>query len=146
MSEQEQEHQQDPLIELAKKWLSRFETCIRRRMYEPAKAMCHERLVWFGIESNITFGWKQTEEKEWKETWPKQLAFTFDLGKAQIIVHQGIIFCLLPWKCRGLIHGSAEKSGRASIVLGVFDEDHKLLCMHVHLSINPITRIAIPQN
>ena len=134
----------NPIVPLVKKWLTRFETCVRQKLFEQAKLMCHEQVVWMGTESNIAFGWREVELKEWSETWKGQLAFSFDIARASIMPSPDssqVVVCL-PWLARGLIHKSEPKTGRATIVLGVFDEDHKILCIHAHFSKNPVTRLG----
>jgi hypothetical protein len=130
------------LIEIAKQWLSHFEKLARRRKYELLPSLMHEKVVWMGLESNICATLTQTIEREFKELWPKQIAFTFDLARAALFPDSASIVILLPWTASGIIAGSRQKSGRAMITLGIFDNNKKVLCVNGHFSLNPITRIT----
>lgn len=123
--------------DIAHAWLSLYEHCVRGRNYDQAKHLFHERLVWFGLESTVTATIEQTIEREFKQLWPNQLAFTMDMGRAAIIPCTEAILVALPWTCRGIIAGSPPKQGRLTVLIGVF-EDRKTLALHGHMSINPI--------
>lgn len=133
----DQPQQEHPLLALARKWMSKFEACVRKRNYEQAKALCHEFVVWCGTEANIALGWRQTELSEWSESWPGQLAFTMDMATAKMIPAETFIVVIVAWYASGLIQGSPQRRGRATFILGLFDEDHKILCLHAHFSVNP---------
>lgn len=97
--------------------------------------MFHERVVTLGLAANCACGIDETESREFMAQWPTQIAFSFDLGSANIIPGTDFYVVCLPWESRGVIIGAPNKSGRATVVLGHFD-DGTLKCLHLHLSEN----------
>lgn len=128
------------LNDLAKQWISRFESCARSRKYDNLTKLFHEKVVWCGLESNICATLTQAIERECKEVWPGQLAFSIDLARAVILSDAQSVVMIAPWVSRGLIAGSAAKEGRVTFVLGIF-ENGKLLGLHAHFSLNPAVSI-----
>jgi len=147
MSEEEQPQQEQPTafdyIALAKRWIQDFEKIVRRREFDfdQLRQMFHTKLVWFGLESNICASLQQTIEEEFKELWPKQIGFTCDMSRAVVFPDRSAVFILVPWISKSKIAGAPAKTGRATFAIAMFDEN-KLLCLHGHMSQNPVNRIS----
>lgn len=133
MRESEQQVPPPPQA-IAHQWLSRFERCIRARDYSAADLLCHQKCAGFGLEKNylddIT-SW----ESDWREVWPNQIAFTFDIAQARVSPNGTSIVIALPWVTQSTIAGAPPKRGRATIVLVCY-EDGKVLAVHLHFSRN----------
>jgi len=147
MSESEDQKPIDPeadqakRFELVKAWMSRFERCVRQKSYTLAPMIFHEALVWMGVETNICSSLKQAVEEEFKSFWPSTLGFTVDMSKAKIIPEGNFLLVIAPWFAASQIQGAPQKRGRLTLILGIFTGG-KVLCLHGHQSINPITRIT----
>lgn len=120
--------------EIASRWLSRFEKCIRKRDYVNSEEMIHKQCVGFGLDKYRLVNREQWKE-EWRLTWPHQLAFTFDHASANLIFEHGLILISLPWVAQSTIQGAPSKGGRATIGLMMF-EGEKVLAVHFHWSRN----------
>lgn len=143
MSDEPQELEVPQRNEEAKLWMKKFENAVRRKQFdiEQLRALFHEKVVWFGLETNICADLKQTIEQEFKELWPTQLGFTCDFNRAVVFSDATSISIFVPWVSGSKIAGAPTKSGRATIVLGIFDGKN-VRCINGHFSINPITRIS----
>lgn len=137
---QDSAFEQKSMQDLAKQWISRFEACARGRKYDNLTKLFHEKVVWFGLECNVCATLTQAIERECKQVWPGQVAFSVDLSRAVIIPDAQSVMIIAPWIARGLIAGSQAKEGRATFHLGIF-EGGKLLGVHCHFSINPTVSI-----
>lgn len=148
MSEEEQP-QPEPqptgfdYVGMAKAWVQNFEKVVRQRIYDRTRLrhLFHDKLVWFGIESNITSNLDQTIEQEFKEQWPGQVGFTCDMSRAVVFPDQSAVFILIPWLAKSKIAGAPDKTGRATFIIAKFEEE-KVLCLHGHISQNPVKRIT----
>ena len=120
--------------DLAKEWISRLETCVRRRAFTHAHKLFHKKMVWFGLESNVTGTLDQAIQDEFKEVWPFQVAFTVDLAKAAILPGDMITVCA-PWSAQSTLTGAPIRQGRVTLCLAIF-EGRKVLCVHGHMSRN----------
>lgn len=126
---------------LTKEWIKRFELCVRRRAYDSLFKLFHENLVLFGLETNICATLQQAIDREFKEIWPRQLAFTVDLSRLRVVPDAQSVLAVAPWTAQSVIKGAPPKNGRMTIVLGIFDGG-KMLALHLHSSINPTVRIT----
>jgi len=146
MNDQEQPEPQPPpepqkVFGLVKEWVNRFEKIVRRKSYTLAPMLFHPALVWFGIESNICGCLEQSVEEEFKQFWAGTLGFTIDWKSAKVVPEGGTIMVVAPWYAASKIVGAPQKRGRITLILGIFPAG-KLLCLHGHMSINPVTRIT----
>lgn len=122
----------DPLS-LCRLWLNDYEKCCRNRNYEGARKLFHEKVILIGTHSDSCTSIDEAINQEWQWEWPKQIAFTFDIGSAKIVPGQGFYVLALPWESRPVIIGPPTNYGRATIVLAQF-EDGTLKCLHMHTS------------
>lgn len=120
---------------LAALWIQRFGKCVRKNDYANADKMCHRQCVGFGLAKDNLQSRERFYIAEWKNTWPNQKAFTFDVASANIISEHGLILVCLPWVAQSRIIGAPERGGRATIALMCFEEN-KVLAVHFHLSPN----------
>ena len=130
----------EKVYELVKQWISRFERAVRMKSYTLCPMLFHPNVVWMGIDSNITSGLEQTMDQEFRSLWPGTLSFTVDFARAKIVPEGGTLIVIAPWMYASLIKGAPQKHGRLTVILGVFPGG-KILCLHGHQSLNPITRI-----
>ena len=137
-----EEKPEPTLKDLAKVWISRFESCVRSRKYGFLSKLFHEHVVVMGLESNICGNLDAAIDKEFKQVWPHQLVFTLDVAKTHIIPDAQSLMIIAPWSAKSVIVGSQPKQGRITILLGIF-EAGKLLALHLHISTNPVPNLNL---
>jgi ketosteroid isomerase-like protein len=101
-----------------------------------AQKLFHPNLSMFGTESLVAIGRVQAENLEWREAWKNQLSFNFDYSSASIIPCGDMTIVSVLWEAQALLHGAPAQKGRASVILGRF-ENGKILAVHLHLSRKP---------
>lgn len=113
----------------ARDWLYAYEQCVRGRKFDAAKEMLHSRCIYFGLTVDDAV-------KDWKENWPSQLAFSFDLNRTKFIPEGNLTLASAIWMAKPLIKGSPDKVGRMTIGLMRFTGE-KILAVIVHDSYQP---------
>lgn len=119
-------------------WLRLFQECVRRRDYETAATLFHSKVVAFGTICQEVTNLDELIEKQWKQRWPINLNFTFQLEQLSIIQ------CACPnwviavkWQTDPILTGGEKRNGRCTLLLRSFEAEKKMLCLHSHFSIDP---------
>jgi hypothetical protein len=133
--EQDQKEARAMLLETVRLFFERYESCVRGRKYELMQKLWHPNATCFGLCCNVASGRVQIENLEWRELWPSQLAFTFDMQSACIIPNGADTVVAILWSANGLLHGSPRQHGRATMMLAAVEKD-QTICLHSHFSRN----------
>lgn len=115
-------------------WLTEFQRCVRAYDYDAAEKLFHSCVVAFGTRTNHADSIAALRKHQWEMQWPSNLEFTFYPEKAAVLRGLDQVVICLPWASKSIIHRAPKRIGRATIVLGVFEEG-KLLALHTHFSL-----------
>ena len=124
-------------LEIARRWLSEFQTRVRTVDFESARAYFAEDVVSFGTHAEIVTGRDALERDQWRHVWPNIHDFTFRLTEMRCIGDEAGLVAIVPWDSRGVRPdgSSFARPGRATVVL--IQRNGRWLAAHTHFSLAP---------
>lgn len=123
-------------------WLNEWQSLIRARDFDNARALFQEDVVGFGTAVEMASGLEELVNFQWGVTWPHIDGFTFDLDRGRIETADGgaLAWVATPWHSKG-IRPSGElfdRGGRCTILLTRSDPDAPWKAIHTHFSLIPV--------
>lgn len=117
-------------------WLQSFESHVRDRRYEEARALFSQGVLGFGTLA-YTFDGLASLEQQWREIWANSSGFHFDFSDLRVFGDGTLICAAVPWRSVGYDATGAPflRPGRATVVLS--KEGDRLLAVHTHFSLAP---------
>ena len=123
--------------EVARRWLTALEQCVRTVDYPAARSLFAENVISFGTAATIVQGREALERDQWQAVWPYIRDFTFRLEESHCLGDEPGLCVIVPWDSLGLRpDGSAfSRPGRATFFLTLRGEEW--VAVHSHVSLAP---------
>ncbi|MGH2460951.1 MAG: YybH family protein [Chloroflexota bacterium] len=124
-------------LDVARRWLSEFQACVRAVDFERARGYFADDVVAFGTHAEIVAGRDGLERDQWRHVWPRIRDFSFRLSEVRCLGDDGGLVAIVPWSSRGMrADGSSfARPGRATVILT--SRNGRWLAVHTHFSLAP---------
>jgi ketosteroid isomerase-like protein len=124
-------------------WFTTWDSYVRQRDYERARALFHPDVVGFGTHMRVVSGLEHLERDQWRNVWGtiEDFRFLVDELRASVSSDRVQAWAVIPWTSTGFHEDGApfDRPGRATVIFARDSASAPWRAIHTHISLAPGT-------